>query len=163
MTALLKLSASLEDYLEAIFHIAEEKGAAKVRDLTRRLEVKSASVTGAMKLLSERGLVNYAPYEVITLTPVGKRIAKDIIRRHEALSSFFTDVLDIDEAEAELSACDMEHAMSPQILERLIEYLKFVKTCPAVDSRWIEGKGFYCASAKSDKECSQCNDKEDDS
>ncbi len=84
-----KLSASLEDYLEAIFWIAESKGAARAKDIAERLCVKASSVTGALQALKEKKYVNYAPYDVITLTSKGMEVAKKVVRRHQILSDFF--------------------------------------------------------------------------
>jgi DtxR family Mn-dependent transcriptional regulator len=46
------LSASMEDYLEAIFHIAADKQAARAKDIAKRLKVNNSSVTGALRILS---------------------------------------------------------------------------------------------------------------
>ena len=54
------LSASLEDYLEAIFHIVAEKKVARAKEIAEALQVSRPSVTGALHALAERGLVNYA-------------------------------------------------------------------------------------------------------
>ena len=62
------LSASLEDYIEAIYHIISEKEVARGKDIASRLKVSGASVTEALRALSKKGLINYAPYEVITMT-----------------------------------------------------------------------------------------------
>ena len=67
------LTASLEDYLEAIFHIVERKQAARAKDISKRMHVNGSSVTGALRALSERNLVNYAPYDIVTLTAEGER------------------------------------------------------------------------------------------
>lgn len=48
-----------------------------------------------MRALAERGLVNYAPYDLITLTAEGLRAARDITRRHEVLRDFFIEVLSV--------------------------------------------------------------------
>ena len=96
-----RLSSSMEDYLEAIFHISQEKQAARAKDIADRVMVNKSSVTGALRALSEKGLVNYAPYDIITLTVKGKRLAEEIVRRHEALNDFFIKVLLIDQDEAE--------------------------------------------------------------
>jgi len=95
------LTASLEDYIEAIFHIVARKRAARAKDIARRMHVNNSSVTGALHALSERGLVNYAPYDVITLTDEGTEIAKDVVRRHEVLRDFFVRVLSLDDEEAD--------------------------------------------------------------
>ena len=68
------LSSNMEDYLEAIYHISSKKQAARAKDISDRLKVNKSSVTGALRSLSEKGLVNYAPYDLITLTvEVGRR------------------------------------------------------------------------------------------
>jgi DtxR family Mn-dependent transcriptional regulator len=95
------LSSNMEDYLEAIFHISAEKQAARAKDIADRVQVNKSSVTGALRSLSEKGLVNYAPYDIITLTAKGKKLAAEIVRRHEALKEFFIKILLIDKDEAE--------------------------------------------------------------
>lgn len=139
-----KLSASMEDYLEAIYHIAREKGASRAKDIATRLGVNSASVTGALRLLAEKGHINYAPYDVITLTQKGENLAKDIVRRHEILKDFFTRVLDVDEEEAEVNACKMEHAVSPTLIDRLVRFVEFVLVCPRGGGEWISGFKSFC-------------------
>ena len=110
-----QVSSSLEDYLEAIYHTVEAKGAARAKDLVMRLGVHNSSVTQALRSLSEKKLVNYAPYDVITLTDSGERIALDVIKRHETLSEFLHKVLGLPENEADEGACRMEHAISAPI------------------------------------------------
>ena len=88
-----RVSASLEDYLEAIYHTVEAKGAARAKDIVMRMGVHNSSVTQALRSLSEKELVNYAPYDVITLTDAGERIALDVVKRHTTLSAFLNKVL----------------------------------------------------------------------
>jgi DtxR family Mn-dependent transcriptional regulator len=61
------LSASLEDYLEAILRIVQEKQVARAKDVGKRLNVGRSSVTGALHALADRKLINYAPYDLRTL------------------------------------------------------------------------------------------------
>jgi DtxR family Mn-dependent transcriptional regulator len=150
------LTASLEDYLEAIFHVAAEKGAARAKDISKRMKVNSSSVTGALRALADRGLVNYAPYDIVTLTPKGNRAAEDVIRRHEVLRDFFVKVLAVDEAEGEEGACKMEHAMPRNILERLVQYIDFLDACPRAGSKWVRGFGNYCHHGDEGEDCEQC-------
>jgi DtxR family Mn-dependent transcriptional regulator len=139
-----RLSANMEDYLETIYHIVSEKKAARAKDIAVRMAVNSASVTGALRLLGEKGHINYAPYDVITLTPSGETLARDIVRRHEILKDFFTKVLDVDEQEAEDTACKMEHAVSPVIIDRLVRFVEFVQICPRGGEEWIGGFRQFC-------------------
>ncbi len=156
MSVNIMLSESLEDYLEAIFHIIAEKQAARAKDISRRLKVAGSSVTGALRSLAEKGLINYAPYDLITLTPAGKRVAKEIVRRHEVLRDFFVKFLSVDYAEADEAACRMEHVISKHVLERLIQFAEFLETCPRGGSRWIAGLGYQCEHADNLENCEKC-------
>ena len=126
----INLSASLEDYMEAIFHIVDEKKVARGKEIAKRLKVSRASVTEALRSLSKKGLINYEPYEVITLTDKGREVAEDVIRRHEALKDFFIKILAIDDAIAEESACRIEHAAPPEVIDRLIRLVEFIESSP---------------------------------
>ncbi|BBO92428.1 DtxR family transcriptional regulator [Desulfosarcina ovata] len=147
------LSANMEDYLETIYHIVSEKRAARAKDIAVRMAVNSASVTGALRLLAEKGHINYAPYDVITLTPEGETLARDIVRRHEILKDFFTKVLDVDDAEAEESACKMEHAISPTIIDRLVRFVEFIQICPRGGEEWMGGFRQFCEKADAFSGC----------
>jgi len=138
MTLNTTLTASLEDYLEVIFHIASAKQAVKPRDIAKRMQVSFASVTGALRSLAEKQLIHYAPYDLITLTPTGEEMAKDVVRRHEVLHDFFVDVLAVDDEEAGNAACLMEHSIPKTIVDRFILFLEFVQTYPGGGSDWIE-------------------------
>jgi Mn-dependent DtxR family transcriptional regulator/Fe2+ transport system protein FeoA len=150
-----RLSASMEDYLEAIYHIVSEKKAARAKDIAVRMAVNSASVTGALRLLADKGHINYAPYDVITLTPEGETLARDIVRRHEILKDFFTKILDVNEQEAEDNACKMEHAISPLIIDRLVRFVEFIQVCPRGGEEWIGGFRQFC---EKDDTLSGCED-----
>ena len=155
MDTTMELSASLEDYLETIFHLVAEKQTARARDIAKRLKVGRSSVTGALHALAEKGLVNYAPYEVITLTRRGEAAAREVVRRHEVLRDFLVKVLSIDERAADEGACQMEHAIPPPVFERLMEFIEFVEVCPRAGAKWIRGFGYHCEHGKPD-DCKRC-------
>jgi DtxR family Mn-dependent transcriptional regulator len=140
-----QVSSSLEDYLEAIYHTVEAKGAARAKDLVQRLGVHNSSVTQALRALSEKNLVNYAPYDVITLTDSGERIAVDVVKRHQILSEFLNKVLGLPENEAEEGACRMEHAINSQILNRLVKFVECYENCPVNDVVWDDETGLFCS------------------
>jgi DtxR family Mn-dependent transcriptional regulator len=150
------LTASLEDYLEAISQIIDEKEAVRPKDIARRLNVSNPSVTGALRSLADKGLIKYAPYDVITLTQAGKISATDVIRRHEVLRDFFVKVLAVEERDADKAACEMEHSIPGVILERFIRFAEFVDVCPRGGSRWIEGFEYYCTHEDTRKDCENC-------
>ena len=122
-----KLSASLEDYLEAILLISQRQGEVRSRDIKEQLGVSGPSVTEALRNLDGKGLVNYAPYEPITLTSEGTSVARSVLFRHETLRDFFIEVLGIDAGLADEGACKMEHVASSNIIERMIKYRHYLK------------------------------------
>ncbi|SPD74366.1 conserved hypothetical protein [uncultured Desulfobacterium sp.] len=156
MTLADTLTASLEDYLEAIFHIIAEKQAVRPKDIAKRLKVSNSSVTGALRSLADKELINYAPYDVISLTPTGKIAAKDVIRRHEVLSDFFVKVLAVEERDADKAACQMEHSIPKIILERFIQFAEFIEVCPRGGSKWIAGFGSHCDHDDTQENCERC-------
>jgi DtxR family Mn-dependent transcriptional regulator len=150
------LSASLEDYIEAIYHIIEEKLVARSKEIAARLDVSRASVTEALRALSKKGLINYAPYEAITLTPNGKEVAEDVIFRHDALKKFFIEVLAINETTAEEGACRIEHAAPPEIIARMIKFIEFMQICPRGGDEMIKGFTDYCRRGTTSDNCDTC-------
>lgn len=151
------LSASLEDYLSAIYHLSQEHRVARAKDIAERLSVSRASVTGACKALCEKGLVNYAPYGVITLTDAGQAAAVDIQRRHRVLMDFFVNILSVSETEAEAAACRMEHCIPQSIMTRLVEFARFVRACPRTGQQWLEAfEDKSCTESIFGGECERC-------
>jgi DtxR family Mn-dependent transcriptional regulator len=150
------LTASLEDYLEAIYQLARENKAARAKEISKRLGVNRSSVTGALHALSERQLVNYEPYDIATLTPEGERVAANISHRHLILKDFFVKVLGVEASEADDSACKMEHVVSEKILDRLAQFVDFIQVCPRLDINWIEETGYFCERPDSMETCERC-------
>jgi len=152
-----ELTASLEDYLEAIFQIVQDKQAVRAKDIGKRLDVGRSSVTGALHALADRELINYAPYDVISLTDSGRAMAEEIVRRHEALRDFFVKVLSVNPADAEAAACKMEHAIPESVLERFVEFVDFVDRCPGGGAQWREGVGYTCEHGNQADICETCD------
>jgi DtxR family Mn-dependent transcriptional regulator len=121
-----QLSASLEDYLEAIFILSQSGKVARSKNIAEHLQVARSSVTGALRSLAEKELIHYKPYGYITLTEKGQRMARRVARRHEALESFFCNVLGVEDEVAQHSACLAEHAIGAEITCRLTSFLDFI-------------------------------------
>ena len=117
------LSATMEDYLEAIYRLSAGGGDCSVSSIATALEVKRPSVSKAIRRLKRQGLVVQAPYGRVRVTAEGRRVAQYQIRCHEAITRFLTQVLRLPPELAEHDACLMEHAISAQTAERLVEYV----------------------------------------
>ena len=122
-----ELSSSIEDYLEAILALSEidpQDQSVRVTDIAERLQIAKPSVTAALNVLKEKGLVTQERYGKVFLTPEGRKRALVVQRRHRVLRKFLVDVLGVGEELAEHDACLMEHAVSPETMEKLIEFLE---------------------------------------
>lgn len=147
-----EISASMQMYIKSVYEIQRKKGAARVTDIARRVGVNKASVTSALRNLAKRGLLNYAPYDVVTLTDSGTRVAEGIQRRYQALKTFFTDVLGIDKDTADREACDLEHHLSPAIHERLVGFIEYYESCATTKFRWRSDAEGFCVDPDERKE-----------
>ena len=145
-------TASREDYLEAIAELSEEETSVRVTQISKRLGVKKPSVTAALHKLSEDGLVKHKRYGHVELTREGRMIAEEVMRRHEVLFRFLSEVLDIDGEIAQEDACRMEHSLSPTSLERLAKFVEFVMTCPKGEPVWHRGFKYYFEHGERDQE-----------
>lgn len=113
------LSASLEDYLEVIFHLETKNKVARVKDIAEALSVQMPSVSGAMRALKERNLVSYEKNSYINLTEEGQLRAKTVIERHSALEKFLLEVLQLSSERACELACLIEHDIDVDTAQRL--------------------------------------------
>lgn len=150
------LSASLEDYIKTIATITAEKQAARAKDISARMQVNMSSVTGALRALADRGLVNYAPYEHVTLTEQGAEVAREVLRKHEGIRDFLVKVLSVDRETAEKTAHNMEHAISSDVLERFIQFVDFLELCPRVGNTWTNDFSNYLEHPGEGDNCEQC-------
>jgi DtxR family Mn-dependent transcriptional regulator len=153
------LSSNLEDYLEAISRLENESRVARAKDIASQLGVTRASVSGALKSLAEKGLINYEPYSYVTLTEAGRLIADEIDRRHRVLREFFRDFLKVDPVRADENACRVEHAMDTETVDRLVEFLAFLKKCPRTGSGWVEAFERFCHHGVDLARCHTCLDR----
>ena len=151
----MELSESLEDYLEAILDLERTCKVARTKDIAEKLDIKPGSVTGALRVLGEKGLINYSPYSYITLTPQGESLALESRRRHETLKCFLHDILQIDNDTAEITACRMEHVIDPVSLERLVLFINFIQECPRTQGDWLANFIRHC-QAKEGVETRHC-------
>jgi len=152
------LSASQEDYLEAIYLLSKETGSARPKAIAEQMNVRAASVTGALRALKKKKLIQYEPYSAVTLTESGREIAILISGKHAALLHFFSQVLGIKEEEAEEFACTMEHSIPDHILERLICFAEYTEKCPNFSASWQDSpEGYFCrAESRDPLRCQTC-------
>lgn len=135
-----EITASMEDYVEAIFLIVHEKSAVRAKDIAERLDVKRPSVTNALQSLVRGGLVSHTPYDIITLTERGQQVAQEVVRRHQAMRGFLVDVLGVVASEADQLACGLEHAVSRTVASRIARLTEFMQASPGVMQQWQQAR-----------------------
>ena len=118
----MNIHESGEDYLETILKLQEKNGRVRSIDIARELQYSKPSVSRAMSILKERGLIEIEE-RAISLTEDGKEIAENIYSRHQFLQRFLED-LGVDERTAEDDACRMEHVLSEESYQRLKQFIE---------------------------------------
>jgi DtxR family Mn-dependent transcriptional regulator len=131
------LTPTMENYLEAIYNLDNEKRVVRVKDIAKRLGVKMPTVTNMLKTLNDRGLINYERYEYLELTKEGADVGEEIDKRHQVLRSFLTDILGIDFEKADDEACKMEHAVGASTMDRFVAFMEFIESCPRTGDNWL--------------------------
>ncbi|WP_438351806.1 transcriptional regulator MntR [Paenibacillus sp. FA6] len=117
---------SMEDYLERIYKLIDEKGYARVSDIAEGLEVHPSSVTKMIQKLDKDEYLIYEKYRGLILTPKGKKIGKRLVDRHQLLEEFLT-VIGVQEENIYADVEGIEHHLSWDSItqiEMLLEYFR---------------------------------------
>ena len=122
------LTASMEDYLEMIFRLSREPGFTRIHDLAAALNVQPPSATKMVQKLAEIGVVNYEKYGMIMLSEKGRKMGEALLERHQIIEDFLK-LLGLSENVLEETE-KIEHTISPQTLERLTDFVQFLKKKP---------------------------------
>jgi DtxR family Mn-dependent transcriptional regulator len=125
-----KPSATVEDYLHAIYSLQGEGETVISARLARRMRVTPPTAWAIVQRMVRDGLITLDEKKVIHFTEKGHRLAEEIVRRHRLSERFLTDVLGFSWAEAHEEAHRFEHALSERMEERIVALLGNPKTCP---------------------------------
>jgi DtxR family manganese transport transcriptional regulator len=112
-----------EDYVELIAELIEEKGEARIVDLSERLGVAKATVVNTIQRLRRDGLVTSEPYRAIFLTDSGRKLATASRQRHEIVRDALI-AMGVDAETAEADAEGIEHHVSQPTLDAFVKFLR---------------------------------------
>jgi DtxR family Mn-dependent transcriptional regulator len=90
------------------------------------------------------------------LTTTGRKVAQEVIRRHDILKDFFVTALQLEPGQAEANACRIEHAIDPAAIDRLVHFLEFIKNCPRAGDDWLAAFARYCQQGIRNDHCQEC-------
>ena len=122
-----------ENYLKSIYHLSLNAGNVSTNQLAAFINTKASSVTDMLKKLAEKSLINYTPYQGVTLTAAGGKIAVNIIRKHRLWEYFLVEKLNFKWDEVHEMAEEMEHISSNELIDRLDKFMGNPKYDPHGD------------------------------
>jgi len=121
------ISLKQQIYLETIYDLSMSEGHAHVKSIAERLSIRMPSVTEVMRKLADKKLINYDVRKNISLTDEGKRIAKELDKRHSVLADFFAKILGCPASKAQTMACKVEHVVDADFCDRLAGFASFFR------------------------------------
>ena len=123
-----------ENYLKAICNLSDQRNTVvSTNSIAERLQTKASSVTDMLKKLSDKKLINYEKYQGVTLTTAGTKVALKIIRKHRLWEVFLVEQLKFKWDEVHDIAEQLEHVVSPELVNRLDKHLDYPKFDPHGD------------------------------
>jgi DtxR family transcriptional regulator, iron-dependent repressor len=125
-----KMSQALEDYLKAIYVLADEAQPVIAARIATETGVSASTMFATLRRLAADALITINRRKEIHLTDAGQQIAEKIVRRHFLTERFLTDLLGLDWVKAHQEAHRLEHAISQEVEERLAKLLNYPTTCP---------------------------------
>jgi DtxR family Mn-dependent transcriptional regulator len=123
-------SAAVEDYIKQIWKLQRKGRRATTKAIAERLSLGRGTVSGMIKQLAERGLIEHAPYHGVHLSKAGEKLALNIVRRHRLIELFLVRTLDLGWDQVHLDAERIEHAVSDTLIEKIDEFLGRPETDP---------------------------------
>ncbi|MDB5140043.1 MAG: ideR [Mucilaginibacter sp.] len=122
-----------ENYLKSIYHLSVNAASVTTNQLAALLNTKASSVTDMLKKLADKELINYTPYQGVTLTPPGEKVAVNIIRKHRLWEYFLVEKLNFKWDQVHEMAEEMEHISSTELIDRLDKFMGYPKYDPHGD------------------------------
>lgn len=132
------VSSRVEDYLEALFRLETSGRRLTVTALAEQLSLTKGTIATGVKKMEEAGLVSHAAYGDVFLTPAGREIGWKILVKHEALTVFFCEILNIDPERSEEIACLMEHYLDGKAAGRFFNLIDSLYEACLSQKEWMK-------------------------
>lgn len=123
-----QITHSAAHYLMTINTLLAEHGYARVTDIAKHLNITRGSCSISLRPLKKRGLVVEDDNKFLQLSSEGKRLAELVEKNDELLEVFLRDVLGVDDEQAEIDACKIEHLLSIQTSVKLSNLINFMNS-----------------------------------
>ena len=120
---------SMEDHIEQIYLLINNKGYARVSDIAEALSVLPSSVTKMVQKLDKDGYLIYEKYRGLTLTAKGEKLGKRLVQRHELLEQFLR-LIGVDEEKIYQDVEGIEHHLSWNSIDRIADLVQLMEEEP---------------------------------
>ena len=117
------VSLTEENYLKALYRLAQENKEIAVKDIAKSLDIKMPTVNSMVKKLAEKKFIKYEKYKAIQLTEKGRKQALYILRKHRLTELFLSEVMGLGWEEVHDIAEQIEHIQSDRFFDRIDEML----------------------------------------
>ena len=121
-----KLNIKNQDLLEAIYEMEVLNGKARLTDVAAKLEFSKSRANQEVKKLKNMGLVVEERYGPLQLTDLGKFEAERVVFTHQLIKTFLIRILNVEEDVAEKDACAIEHVISEETIQAIVNQLEKV-------------------------------------
>ena len=128
---------SMEDHIEQIYLLIEQKGYARVSDIAEALSVLPSSVTKMVQKLDKDGFLIYEKYRGLTLTAKGLKLGKKLVKRHDLLESFLR-LIGVKEENIYNDVEGIEHHLSWNSIDRISDLVLFLEENPDLQTKLLE-------------------------
>src|SRR5271154_4930649 len=125
-----KPSVSQEDYLKAIWGLVQEEQVPISARLAEDLGVTPQAVTAALRRMAKLGFLRVRAGGRIELLAKGKSVAEHLVLRHRLAEKLLTDVIGLEWSRAHEEAERLEHGISPDVADLLLQRFGRDARCP---------------------------------
>lgn len=130
---------SMEDHIEQIYMLIEQKGYARVSDIAEALSVLPSSVTKMVQKLDKDGFLIYEKYRGLTLTTKGLKLGKKLVKRHDLLEDFLR-LIGVEEGNIYADVEGIEHHLSWNSIDRIADLVLFLEENPSLQTQLLASR-----------------------
>ena len=153
------ITHSAAHHLMTIYDLLDKHGYARVTDVARHLEITRGSASITLKALKEKGFVKEDENKFLRLSDEGERISHSIQSIRRIFQKFLVDVLQVEEHQAEVDACKIEHLLSCETGTKLLNFMSYLSSETNSVKRFLkEYREFEAACGASPDSCPVCDD-----
>jgi DtxR family Mn-dependent transcriptional regulator len=153
------ITHSAAHHLMAIDDLVGTLGYARVSDVARQLNITRGSVSISLRPLKKAGLVEQDENRHLRLSERGRALVAAIKTKRHLMQRLLAEILGVEDAQAEIDACKLEHLVSNQTAQRLLSFLHFLDSDAGQGGRFVRAwREYEIACQQTPRECPSCED-----